>query len=171
MSTTTTITTGTMEERLNYGKIAPGAMKAMNGLEQYVKTTELEPALLELIRLRASQLNGCAYCVDMHTQDARVKGETEQRLYSLSVWNRTPFYTEREQAALLWTESLTLIAADHVPDEVYEAVRPHFTEKELVDLTLAITLINGWNRFAIAFRDVPGTYHADPQSQAAVTAR
>lgn len=152
-----------MEERLDYGKIAPGAMKAMYALGQYEKTTDLDPLLLDLVKLRASQINGCPYCVDMHTKDARVKGETEQRLYALSVWRETPFYTERERAALLWTEALTLISETHVPNEIYEQVRPHFSEKELVDLTLAIVLINGWNRFAISFRDVPGTYEPKPE--------
>jgi AhpD family alkylhydroperoxidase len=151
-----------VEERLDYGKVAPGAMKAMNALEQYVKASEIEPSLRELVKLRASQINGCAYCVDMHTKDARIKGETEQRLYALSVWKETPFYTERERAALLWTETLTLISETHVPDEVFEEVKQHFSETELVDLTTAIVLINGWNRFAISFRDVPGSYEPRP---------
>jgi AhpD family alkylhydroperoxidase len=158
----------TVEARLDYGKVAPGAMKAMYGLGAYLKTTDLEPLLLDLIKLRASQINGCAYCVDMHSKDARAQGETEQRIYALSVWRETPFYTERERAALLWTESLTLISENHVPDEVYEAVRSHFSEKELVDLTLAVGLINAWNRFGISFRDVPGTYEPEPQKAAAV---
>ena len=156
-----------MEERLNYGQVAPGAMKAMNGLEQYLKMTDIEPSLKELVKLRASQINGCAYCVDMHTKDARAKGETEQRLYALTVWQETPFYTDRERAALLWTEKLTLISETHVPDEVYEEVRQHFSEKELVDLTLTIVLINGWNRFGVSFRDVPGSY--EPRAVAATT--
>jgi AhpD family alkylhydroperoxidase len=143
---------------MDYGAAAPGAMKAMNALEAYVKSTDLERSLIELVKMRASQINGCAYCVDMHSKDARAAGETEQRLYALSVWRETPFYTERERAALEWTESLTLISETHVPDETFEYVRQHFTEKELADLTLAIVLINGWNRFGIAFRDVPGSY-------------
>lgn len=158
-----------MEQRLDYGKVSPDAMKAMNALERAVKVSGIEPSLLELVKLRASQINGCAYCVDMHTKDARAKGETEQRLYALSVWEKTPFYTERERAALLWTENLTLLSETHVPNDVYAAVTPHFTEKELVDLTLAIVLINGWNRFAVSFRDIPGTYEPDPQPFAAAS--
>ncbi len=155
-----------MEQRLNYSKVAPDAMKAMNALERAVKGSDIEPALQELVKLRASQINGCAYCVDMHTKDARIKGETEQRLYALSVWEKTPFYTERERAALLWTETLTLVSETHVPDDVYNEVRQHFSEKELVDLTLAIVLINGWNRFAVSFRDVPGSYEPEPLTAA-----
>jgi AhpD family alkylhydroperoxidase len=143
---------------MNYGKVAPGAMRAMKGLESYLADCGLEPGLKELVRLRASQINGCAYCVDMHSQDARVGGETEQRLYALSVWQETPFFSERERAALLWTEKLTLISIDHVPDEVFERVRQHFDEEELANLTLLIATINVWNRFGISFRDVPGKY-------------
>jgi AhpD family alkylhydroperoxidase len=145
-------------QRLNYGKIAPEAMHAMRGLEQYVRQSGLESSLLELVRFRASQINGCAYCLDMHSKDARAAGETEQRLYSLSAWRETPFYTEREQAALAWTESVTLVGQGHVPDEVYERALRSFPEKELVDLTMAVIAINGWNRLAIPFRSVPGTY-------------
>jgi AhpD family alkylhydroperoxidase len=158
-----------VEERLDYGKVAPGAMRAMNALSSYIKTTDLEQPLLELVRLRASQINGCAYCVDMHTKDARIAGETEQRLYALTVWKETPFFTDRERAALLWTESLTLISENHVPDEIYNQVRQQFSEKELVDLTLAVVLINGWNRFAIPFRDVPGTYDPKPREAVATS--
>lgn len=147
-----------MEERMDYGKAAPGAIRAMYGLQHYVDDCGLEPLLLELVKTRASQINGCAYCVDMHTKDARALGETEQRLYALTVWRESPFYTDRERAALEWTESLTLLSVDHVPDHVFEAVRPHFTDKELADLTLAVVLINGWNRFAVGFRDLPGQY-------------
>jgi AhpD family alkylhydroperoxidase len=147
-----------VKQRLAYGKVAPGAMAAMRGLQRYLDESGLERSLLELVKLRASQINGCAYCVDMHTKDARALGETEQRLYCLSVWRECPFYTERERAALEWTEALTLISETHVPDEIYDAVRPHFTEKELADLTLAVVLINGWNRIAISFRDEPGVY-------------
>lgn len=156
-----------MEARLDYGSIAPGAMKAMAGMRAYLNTTDLEISLRELVKLRASQINGCAYCVDMHSKDLRILGETEQRLYCLSVWRETPFFTERERAALEWTEALTLIADNHVPDEIYEAVRPHFSEKELVDLTLEIVLINGWNRFGISFRDEAGSYEPKPQTSAA----
>lgn len=154
-------------DRMNYSQASPGAMKAMYALGHYVNASGLEHSLLELVKVRASQINGCAYCIDMHTKDARAGGETEQRLYALNGWRETPFYTERERAALEWTESLTLIADNHVPDAIFEAVRPHFTEKELADLTLAIVLINGWNRFAIAFRDEPGTYQPKPKTQAA----
>jgi AhpD family alkylhydroperoxidase len=147
-----------MEARMNYAKAAPGAMRAMNGLETYLANCGLEPELQDLVKLRASQINGCAYCVDMHSLDLRARGETEQRLFALSVWRETPFFTERERAALLWTEKLTLISLDHVPDEVYEQVRPHFSDEELANLTLVIATINAWNRFGISFRDVPGRY-------------
>ncbi len=130
----------------------------MAGLESYVRNSGLERSLLELVKLRASQINGCAYCIDMHTKDARAAGESEQRLYALSAWRETPFYTDRERAALKWTETVTLISDGHAPDEVYEEARRHFSEQELVDLTLAIVAINGWNRLAISFRAVPGTY-------------
>lgn len=147
-----------MEARMSYGRAAPGALRAMNGLETYIADCGLEPGLQDLVKLRASQINGCAYCVDMHSLDARAGGETEQRLYALSVWRETPFFSERERAALLWTEKVTLISLDHVPDEVYEQVRAHFTEEELANLTLVIATINAWNRFAISFRSVPGRY-------------
>jgi AhpD family alkylhydroperoxidase len=147
-----------MKARMNYAKAAPGAMRAMNGLETYIAGCGLEPALRELVRLRASQLNGCAYCVDMHSLDARAGGETEQRLFALPVWQETPFFSERERAALLWTEKLTLISLDHVPDVVYEQVHPHFSDEELANLTLVIATINAWNRFGVSFRDVPGEY-------------
>ena len=130
----------------------------MRGLESYVRQCELEASLLELARLRASQINGCAYCVDMHTKDARAAGETEQRLYAVCVWEETPFFTERERAALAWTEAVTLEGESRVPDAVYELARRNFTEKELVDLTLALIAINGWNRLAISFRSVAGSY-------------
>jgi AhpD family alkylhydroperoxidase len=147
-----------MQPRIEYDKVAPEAIKPMLGLEAYVRRCGLEPALLELIKLRASQINSCAYCIDMHTKDARAHGESEQRLYALNAWRETPFYTDKERAALAWTEAVTRVADTHVPDEVYEQVRQHFGEKELVDLTLAIVAINSWNRIAISFRAVPGTY-------------
>lgn len=147
-----------MDPRLNYGKTAPGAMKAMGALEEYVDHCGLEASLLDLIKLRASQINGCAYCVDMHYLDARANGETEQRLASVAVWHEAPFFTERERAALLWTEKVTLISVDHVPDEVYDEARRQLTDEELVNLTLAIATINSWNRLAISFRSVPGRY-------------
>ncbi len=147
-----------MQSRIEYMEIAPEAMKTMYGLEKYLAACGLEPVLIDLIKLRASQINGCAYCIDMHTKDARARGESEQRLYELVAWRETPFYTERERAALAWTEAVTLIAVEHVPDEVYKQAREQFTEQELVNLTLALVAINGWNRFAISFRTVPGTY-------------
>ena len=148
-----------MLPRINFYKAAPEAIQAMRGMEHYInQSSGLEPSLRELVKTRASQINGCAYCIDMHTKDARAAGETEQRLYALDAWRETPFYTERERAALEWTEAVTLIAADHVPDDLFLRVRQYFSEEELVNLTLAIVAINGWNRFAIAFRSVPGSY-------------
>lgn len=147
-----------MSTRIQYDKVAPGAFRAMFGLERYVRDSGLEPALLELVKMRASQINGCAYCLDMHSKDARAAGETEQRLYLLNAWREAPFYTERERAALAWTESLTLISENHVPDEIYNDVRQHFSEEELVNLSLAVVAINGWNRLAISFRSEPGEY-------------
>lgn len=144
--------------RLDYGKASPGAMRAMIGLEAHVGKSGLDVSLLELVKTRASQLNGCAFCLDMHTKDARAAGETEQRLYGLSAWREAPFYTDRERAALAWTEAITFVADGHVPDDVYEEVQRYFDETELVDLTLAIVAINGWNRLAIAFRSEAGTY-------------
>ena len=151
-----------MEPRLRYGKVAPGVRGAMLGLEKYVESSGLEPGLLNLIKIRASQINGCAWCLDMHTKDARAAGETEQRIYALSAWRETPFYTPKERAALGWTEAVTLVAASGVPDEVFEEACKHFTEKELVDLTMAVVAINGWNRFNVAFRTVPGDYRPTP---------
>ncbi|HEY1660239.1 MAG TPA: carboxymuconolactone decarboxylase family protein [Candidatus Sulfotelmatobacter sp.] len=147
-----------MEARFNFAKATPGGLKAMFGLGQYLQECGLEESLLLLVDLRASQINGCAYCLDMHWKDLRVIGETEQRLYSLDAWRESPFYTERERAALEWTEALTLITDGHVTDEVYEKVRPHFSEKELSDLALAVVTINGWNRLNISARTVPGDY-------------
>ena len=143
---------------MEFAKVAPGAYKAMAGLEIYVRHSGLEPALLHLIKLRASQINGCAYCIDMHSKDARAEGETEQRLYALNAWRETPFYTDRERAALAWTEAVTLIHDGHAPDDVYQEARTHFKDEELVNLTVAIVTINAWNRMAIAFRTEPGTY-------------
>jgi AhpD family alkylhydroperoxidase len=129
----------------------------MNDLDHYSQNCGLEPELLDLIKLRASQINGCAYCIDMHSKDARTCGETEQRLYGLSVWRETPFYTERERAALAFTEAVTLIAENRVPEEVFEQARQQFSDEELVKLMIAIVTINAWNRFTI-FGDVPGSY-------------
>jgi AhpD family alkylhydroperoxidase len=148
-----------IEQRLNYATVAPAALKAMLELEKYVHGSGLERPLYELVKTRASQINGCAYCLDMHTKDARKAGETEQRLYALSAWKETPFFTGRERAALEWTEALTLISENDVPDSLYDGVRKHFDEKEMVALTMAIVAINGWNRLAIGFRTVPGSYN------------
>jgi AhpD family alkylhydroperoxidase len=147
-----------MTARLNASKASPAAYRAQYQLEHFVKNCGLEASLLELIKVRASQINGCAFCIDMHTKDARAAGESEQRLYLLSAWREAPFYSERERAALEWTEAVTLIADNHVPDDLYERVASHFTEEELVNLTLAVVTINGWNRLAISFRSEPGTY-------------
>jgi AhpD family alkylhydroperoxidase len=147
-----------MEPRIDMGTAVPAAMAAMAGMERYVRGSGLERPLLELIKVRASQINGCAYCLDMHTKDARAAGESEQRLYALSAWRETPFYSERERAALAWTEAVTLVGETHVPDEAYEEARQQFDEVELVNLTMAVVTINAWNRLSIAFRTVPGTY-------------
>jgi AhpD family alkylhydroperoxidase len=149
---------GIMETRINYAKAAPGTYHAMLGLEKYLRECGLEESLLHLIKLRTSQINGCAYCLDMHWKDLRAIGENEQRLYSLDAWRECPYYSDRERAALAWTEAVTLITNGHVPDEVYEEVRPHFSEKELCDLTFAAATINAWNRLAISARTEPGTY-------------
>jgi len=153
-----------MEPRINFYKAAPEGIKALRGLEHYLNQSGLEPSLRELIKTRASQINGCAYCIDMHTKDARAAGETEQRFYALNAWRETAFFTDRERAALEWTEAITLIRDGHAPDDVFFNVRQFFSEEELVNLTLAIVTINGWNRLAIAFRSVPGTYQPKPQS-------
>jgi AhpD family alkylhydroperoxidase len=147
-----------MKARIDLTKIKPGVIQAMLGLERQVRQAGLDHKLLDLVRMRASQINGCAYCLDMHSKDARAKGETEQRLYGLSAWRETPYYTPRERAALEWTETLTLVAEKGVPDDVYERVKQQFTEDELVHLTLAIVAINGWNRLNIAAQTVPGDY-------------
>jgi len=142
-------------QRLNAQLAAPGAIKAVLGLEKYVQECGLEPSLLELVRTRASQLNGCALCINMHTRDARRAGESEARLYLLDAWRETDVYTKRERAALAWTEAITLIAQTHAPDAVYDELRTHFSESEQVALTAAIGAINVWNRMAIAFRATP----------------
>ena len=150
-------------ERIDYKKAAPEAYQALSGVERYVRSSSLDPRLLELIKLRASMLNGCAFCVDMHTKDARALGETEQRLYAVSVWEEAPFFTPRERAALAWTDAVTRVSQDHVPDEVYIVAREHFDERQLVDLTMGIIAINSWNRMAIACRTVAGTYQPAAQ--------
>ena len=150
-----------MEQRLDYSKTSPDGIGILRQLEGYLKNAGLEPELVELVKLRASQINGCAYCIDMHTKDARSHGESEQRLYGVTAWRETPFYSERERAALAWTESVTRISADQVPEEIYQQVKQHFTERELVDLTLAVIAINSWNRLAISFRTPAGSYQPD----------
>ena len=150
-----------MQPRIEYSKAAPGAVKSMLDLEKYVRQSALETPLLELVRLRASQINGCAYCLDMHSKDARALGETEQRLYLLNAWREAPFFTERERAALEWTEAITLIASSRAPDDVYERVAKQFNPEELANLTLAIATINSWNRLSIAFQAVPGSYKSN----------
>jgi AhpD family alkylhydroperoxidase len=147
-----------MEARLDYAKASPEAFKAMLQMEGVVRRSGIDPKLLELIKIRASQMNGCAYCIDMHTKDARFKGESEQRIYSLDAWRETPFYTAKERAALAWTEAITNIQVGHAPDAVYQELSENFSEEERVNLTLAITTINAWNRIAIGFRLVPGIY-------------
>jgi AhpD family alkylhydroperoxidase len=137
---------------------ASGAARAMYQLQREIESSGLEHSILELVKIRASQINGCAYCIDMHTKDARALGETEQRIYALNAWRETPFFNDRERAALEWTEAVTRVADTHVPDEIYERVRQHFSEAELVALSFALVAINGWNRLAISFRAVPGTY-------------
>jgi AhpD family alkylhydroperoxidase len=147
-----------MKARIDLMHVTPGIMQAMLGLERQVRQAGFDQTLLNLVRMRASQINGCAYCLDMHSKDARAIGETEQRLYGLDAWRETPYYSARERAALEWTEALTLVTATHVPDEVYERVRAQFSEDELVHLSLAIVAINGWNRLNVAARTVPGDY-------------
>jgi AhpD family alkylhydroperoxidase len=147
-----------MQARLSAADLGNEGYKALLALESYMRRSSLEKPLYELVKLRASQINGCAYCLDMHSKDARAAGEQEQRIYCLNAWRECPFYTDRERAALEWTEAVTLITQGHVPDEVYERVRQHFSEKELVDLNFAVIAINAWNRLAIPFRAVPGSY-------------
>jgi AhpD family alkylhydroperoxidase len=149
-----------MGTRLRYSQAAPGVYKALLQLEEYIHNCGLEVSLIRLIQMRASQINGCAFCLDMHSKDARADGESEQRLYLVAAWEEATCYSERERAALEWTEALTLVAETHVPDEVYERVRPHFTDEELVNLSLAITNINAWNRLNVAFRTPAGSYRA-----------
>jgi AhpD family alkylhydroperoxidase len=150
-----------MEARLDYTKVLPEGMKAIYAMNHYSNHSGLEKPLLELVKMRASQINGCAYCLDMHSKDARTGGETEQRLYGLSAWREMPFYSPRERAALAFTEAVTLIANGPVSDELYAQAREHFSEEELVKLMISILIINNWNRLAITFRDEPGTYEPD----------
>ena len=147
-----------MHARLDYVHAAPLAFKAMLGVETYLRASGLDPVVFNLVKIRASQINGCAYCIDMHWKDARAAGESEQRLYGLDAWRESPYYTDRERAALEWTEALTLVASTHAPDGAFDAVRSHFDDKQLADLTWAIAAINAWNRIAIGFRAEAGVY-------------
>lgn len=147
-----------MEQRINAYEKSQGVLKAMFGLGTYLAKSAIEKSLLHLIEFRVSQINGCAYCLDMHSKDLRAEGETEQRLYLLEAWRESPFFTERERAALAWAEAVTLVTQSHVPDEVYEEAEKQFNEQELIDLTFAVATINAWNRLNIAFRTTPGTY-------------
>jgi AhpD family alkylhydroperoxidase len=159
-----------MQPRIDGLKVAPGAYHAMLGLESYLHQSGLEIPLLHLIKLRASQINACAYCIDMHWKDLRAIGENEQRLYGLDAWRESPYYTERERAALAWTEAVTLVASTHVPDDVYEEVRAQFNEKEITNLTLAVAVINAWNRLAISLRAEAGKYQPAKASEVRKTA-
>lgn len=151
-----------MKSRMDLGKTNAAAYQAMLHLERYVRGSGIDPTLLEMIKIRASQINGCAFCIDMHTKDARLQGETEQRIYALNAWRETPFFTPQERAALAFTEAVTLIATNHVSDELYDEVSRYFTEDEIVNLLMAIVTINSWNRIAIATRTIPGSY--EPQA-------
>jgi len=152
-----------MKSRIEYAQVVPDAIEALRALENYVRTCGIEPKAVELIKIRASQINGCAYCLDMHTKDARARGETEQRIYALNAWRETPFFTEKERAALARAEAVTQVSASQVSDEVYEIARQCFDEKELVNITIAIIAINGWNRLAVSFRSVLGVYESPKQ--------
>ena len=155
-----------MQPRIDYRKYGQEPLKALYEIEKYLAGSGLEHKLLLLIKMRASQINGCAFCLDMHSIDARAEGETEQRLYTLNAWAETQFFSDRERAALTWTEAVTLITDGHASDADYEVVRRHFDGKELADLTLAIATINAWNRLAIAARSEPGTYQPRAASSA-----
>ena len=160
-----------MQPRIDLLKASPEAIKPMYAIEAYLKNCGLEHSLLLLVKMRASQINGCAYCLDMHSKDARAEGETEQRLYTLDAWHETPFFSPRERAALAWTEALTLISETHAPDDVFEELRAHFSEREIADLTLAIGAINAWNRFAISFRVEVGAYQPVKHAASGAAAR
>ena len=156
-----------MKARIERSDINPGIIRAMLGLEHYLATGSVDKKLLDLVRFRVSQMNGCANCLDMHWKEMRTEGETELRMYSLDAWRESPYYSEAERAALEWAEAVTRVAETHVPDAVYEQARRHFDTRQLADLTLAVVAINGWNRLNVAFRTIPGTYQV-PQSHAAV---
>jgi AhpD family alkylhydroperoxidase len=149
-----------MESRIDYRKFNPEPLQALLAIEKYIASSSLDHKFVHLLKLRASQINGCAYCIDMHSIDARAAGETEQRLYALDAWRETPFYDDRERAALAWIEAVTLVAQTHVPDSVYDETRKHFSDQEIVDLTYLAVAINAWNRLAVATRAVPGRYRA-----------
>ena len=153
-----------MKARLDFRKASPQGAKAMTGLHMFVRNCGLDHSLLELVKLRASQINGCAHCIDMHTKELRADGESEQRLYLLNAWRESPFYSERERAALAWAEAVTLVADSQVPDKVYEEARRQFSEEELVNLTMALVAINGANRLNVAFRTVPGSHQVRRQA-------
>jgi AhpD family alkylhydroperoxidase len=155
-----------MKARMDFKKASPEGAKALGELHAFLRRCGLERSLLELVKLRASQINGCAHCIDMHTKELRADGENEQRLYLLDAWEESPFYSERERAALAWTEAVTLVHQGHVPDAVYERARAEFNDKELADLTLAVVAINGANRLNIAFRTVPGSHRVAPRRAA-----
>jgi AhpD family alkylhydroperoxidase len=156
-----------MQPRIDYRKFAPEPLKALLSIESYLAHSSIEHSLLHVLKLRASQINGCAFCIDMHWKDARAAGETEQRLYGLDAWRESPYYTDRERAALAWTESLTLVSSTHVPDEVFAELQKYFSEKEIIDLVYAISIINSWNRIAISLRAVPGHYQSSQKSSSA----
>jgi AhpD family alkylhydroperoxidase len=160
-----------MTGRIDYWTLAPAAVQTVLGVEQYVRRSGLEKELLFLVKLRASYMNGCAYCVDMHTKDARLAGESEQRLYAVPVWRETPFFAPRERAALAWTEAVTALGRDGVPDDLFEETRAHFSEAELVSLTMAVVAINAWNRLSIAFRAEPGSYVPGTAATSVMAAR
>lgn len=147
-----------MKQRIDYGRVSPAAVKALRGVEAYVRASSLERLMVELMKVRASQLNGCAYCIDMHTKDARAAGETEQRLYAVAAWHEAPFFSERERIALEWTEAVTRLGEGGVSDELFARASALFSEQELVDLTMAVVVINGWNRLAVTFRSPVGSY-------------
>ncbi len=153
-----------MEPRINVNEKAQKALKAMYGLGSYLAKSSLDKSLLDLIDYRVSQINGCAFCLDMHSKDLRAGGEAEQRLYVLDAWREAPFYSERERAALTWAEAVTKITEGHVPEKIYEEVRKEFSEEELIELTMAVITINSWNRLSIAFRNPAGTYQPKEQS-------
>ena len=154
--------------RMDYQTVAPEGIKAVRGLEQYLRVSGLEPALIELVKVRASLMNGCAYCVDMHTKEARANGETEQRLFAVPVWRETPFFSPRERAALAWTEAITDIGSSGVSDALYDDARSQFTDKALVDLTIAVIAINAWNRLAVTFQPAVGNYKPAARTTASV---